>query len=89
MFSISVPEDLCLLGCVFFVTDYQRYLSPGQMSTWRRVIEQHGGQVDDSYSNRVTHLMCETQHSDVFVMVSAVCGREGVDGGARADWKRA
>ena len=67
--SIVVPEDLCLLGCVFFITDYQKYLTPQQISTWKKVIEQHGGQVDDSYSNRVTHLLCETQQSDVFVMV--------------------
>lgn len=67
---ITVPEDLCLLGCVFFITDYQRYLSSEQITTWKKVIAQHGGQVDDSYSNRVTHLLCETQQSDVFVMVS-------------------
>ena len=66
----TVPEDLCLLGCVFFITDYQRYLSSEQIMTWKKVIAQHGGQVDDSYSNRVTHLLCETQQSDVFVMVS-------------------
>lgn len=30
------------------------------------MIEQNGGEVDSSYSNRVTHVMCESQQSDVF-----------------------
>ena len=30
------------------------------------MIEDHGGQVDESYSNRITHVMCEHQKSDVF-----------------------
>lgn len=34
-----------------------------------QVIEQHGGQVDNAYSNRVTHLLCATQHTDVFHIV--------------------
>ena len=35
-----------------------------------QVIEQHGGQVDVSYSSRVTHILCANQQSDVFVVVS-------------------
>lgn len=31
-----------------------------------QVISQHGGQVDPAYSNRVTHLLCANQDSDVF-----------------------
>ena len=34
-----------------------------------QVIEQHGGQVDPSYSNRVTHVLCANQKSDVFLLV--------------------
>ena len=35
-----------------------------------QVIEQNGGDVDTtSYSNRVTHVMCENQESDVFQLV--------------------
>ena len=39
------------------------------MLSWLQVIEQNGGEVDDSYSNRVTHVLCEHQHSDVFSLV--------------------
>lgn len=61
-----VPEDVCLLGCVFYITDYQKTLEPAELESWRQVIAQRGGQVDDSYSNRITHVLCEHQRSDVF-----------------------
>ncbi|KAK3581462.1 hypothetical protein CHS0354_031786 [Potamilus streckersoni] len=64
--SDSVPPDICLLGCVFYITDYQKIVGPEQIAIWKQVIEQYGGQVDQSYSNRVTHLLCANQHSDVF-----------------------
>ena len=34
-----------------------------------QVICHYGGQVDDSYSNRITHVLCEHQKSDVFQLV--------------------
>lgn len=64
--SDNVPPDMCLLGCVFFITDYQKILGQEQIENWKKVIEQHGGQVDTSYSNRITHVMASNQHSDVF-----------------------
>lgn len=39
------------------------------MCVCEQVIVQHGGQVDESYSNRVTHVLCENQNSDVFHLV--------------------
>ncbi|KAL3842634.1 hypothetical protein ACJMK2_020625, partial [Sinanodonta woodiana] len=64
--SDNVPPDMCLFGCVFYITDYQKIVGPEQIAIWKQVIEQYGGQVDQSYSNRVTHLLCANQHSDVF-----------------------
>ncbi|XP_071121795.1 PAX-interacting protein 1-like [Mytilus edulis] len=64
--SDNVPADMCLLGCVFFITDYQKILGQEQIDNWKKVIEQHGGQVDTSYSNRITHILAANQHSDVF-----------------------
>ena len=34
-----------------------------------QVIEQYGGQVDESYSNRVTHVLCDSQKSEIFQLV--------------------
>ncbi|XP_046580805.1 PAX-interacting protein 1-like [Haliotis rubra] len=62
----NIPPDMCLLGCVFYVTDYQAILGQEEINTWKQVIEQYGGQVDSSYSSRITHLLCATQFSDVF-----------------------
>ena len=61
-----VPEDVCLLGCIFYIADYQKYLEHTTLDVWRQVICHYGGQVDDSYSNRITHVLCEHQKSDVF-----------------------
>lgn len=64
--SDNVPSDMCLLGCIFYINDYPKTLGMEQMAIWKKVIEQHGGQVDPSYSNRVTHVICAKQSSDVF-----------------------
>lgn len=64
--SEHIPEDACLLGCVFYIADYQKYLDAPTIDTWKQVISQYGGQVDESYSNRITHVLCEHQKSDVF-----------------------
>ncbi|XP_013410668.1 PAX-interacting protein 1 [Lingula anatina] len=66
--SERVPEDMCLLGCVFYIADYNKYMEQEQLDVWKKAISQHGGQVDTSYSNRVTHLLCEHQESDVFAL---------------------
>ncbi|XP_053384133.1 PAX-interacting protein 1-like [Mercenaria mercenaria] len=64
--SDNIPADMCLLGCIFYINDYPKTLDVEQISVWKKVIEQHGGQVDPSYSNRVTHVICANQKSDVF-----------------------
>ena len=70
-----MPADFCLLGCVFFIGDYQKSPeSADDVPIWTRVIEQHGGEVVDNYSNRVTHLMCQSQRSEVYQMVRSPTG---------------
>ncbi|CAL1541165.1 unnamed protein product [Lymnaea stagnalis] len=64
----NVPPDLCLLGCVFCIVDYQNILGSGEVVAWKKVIEQYGGQVESSYCNRVTHVLCSNQKSEVFKM---------------------
>lgn len=130
-----VPPEMCLLGCVFYITDYVKIVGQSEIDKWKKVspatffdirstirtllithffkllqmyihfslcyvmnlqndvnrhvhlvgffflsklfifwqvIEQHGGQVDNAYSNRVTHLLCATQHTDVFHIVCEI-----------------
>ncbi|XP_078332569.1 PAX-interacting protein 1-like isoform X2 [Crassostrea virginica] len=64
--SDNIPPEMCLLGCVFYITDYIKIVGQPKIDNWKKVIEQYGGQVDTAYSNRVTHLLCATQHTDVF-----------------------
>ena len=35
---IVVPPDMCLLSCVFFITDYQKILGQEEVDTWKQVI---------------------------------------------------
>ncbi|KAH3887645.1 PAX-interacting protein 1-like [Dreissena polymorpha] len=62
----NIPPEQCLLGCVFYITDYPKIVGMEQIAIWKKVIEQHGGQVDPSYSNRVTHVLCANQKTDVY-----------------------
>ncbi|KAK6973828.1 PAX-interacting protein 1 [Biomphalaria glabrata] len=64
----NVPPDLCLLGCVFCIVDYQNIIGLEEVAAWKKVIEQYGGQVETSYCNRVSHVLCANQKSDVFKM---------------------
>jgi len=33
-----VPEDVCLLGCIFYIADYQKYLEHTTLDVWRQVV---------------------------------------------------
>ena len=35
--SEPVPEDLCLMGCIFYITDYPKYLDVAMIHTWKMV----------------------------------------------------
>ena len=72
--SFPVPPVLCLLGCIFFIIDYQDDQHCAEfVDIWKKVIRQYGGEVEDTYHPRITHLMCKTQDS----AVSSQALREG------------
>merc|ERR1719319_2065666 len=60
-----LPPDLCLLGCIFVITDYQTSEESVYLEDWRKVITQYGGELEETLSPRVTHLLCKTQKSDL------------------------
>jgi len=33
----SVPEDVCLLGCIFYIADYQKCVKATTLDIWRQV----------------------------------------------------
>lgn len=66
--NIMLPRELCLVGCVFYIADYHAELLPTVIDTWRRVIQQHGGEVVGVYEgSRVTHILCKNQQSPMFL----------------------
>ncbi|CDW54594.1 zf-Apc11 and PTCB-BRCT and BRCT domain containing protein [Trichuris trichiura] len=57
---VAIPPELCLIGCVFLIVDYERILDQKEVSDWRIVIAQHGGDVETLYSAKCTHVVCES-----------------------------
>ncbi|XP_077979185.1 PAX-interacting protein 1-like, partial [Glandiceps talaboti] len=64
--SQNVPPDCCLLGCVFLIIEYPSLIDQETLETWKRVIIKFGGMIDDCYSERITHIICDSQKTDVF-----------------------
>ncbi|XP_026575675.1 PAX-interacting protein 1 isoform X1 [Pseudonaja textilis] len=69
--SIEVPEGYFLMGCIFAIADYPEQMSNKQLlATWKRVIQSYGGTVDPTLTNRCTHLLCESQLSNMYAQAS-------------------
>uniref|UniRef100_H3AA33 PAX-interacting protein 1 n=1 Tax=Latimeria chalumnae TaxID=7897 RepID=H3AA33_LATCH len=63
----TVPNDCFLIGCIFSIADYPEQMSDKQLlATWKRIIQVHGGAVDPTLNNRCTHLLCESQVSNMY-----------------------
>ena len=45
-----LPPDLCLLGCIFVIIDYQDMEEAMHLPEWKKVITQYGGEIEDSLS---------------------------------------
>merc|ERR1719471_450771 len=58
-----LPPDICLLGCIFVIVDYQEMEEAKHLPEWRKVITQYGGEIEESLSPRVTHVMAANQKS--------------------------
>ncbi|XP_025831025.1 PAX-interacting protein 1-like isoform X3 [Agrilus planipennis] len=62
--NLKLPPDLFLLGCIFVVVEVERFLEES-MPNWKQKIEKYGGEVENQYCSRVTHVLCETQRHGV------------------------
>jgi PAX-interacting protein 1 len=60
-----VPPNLCLLGCVFIMSEYSMVYSTDELESWRHQIVNHGGEVENFYSSRITHVVCPHQRSSL------------------------
>lgn len=59
----NVPQDLCLLGCVFVIIEYQETVPDLKtIEHWKKIINKFGGIVEDEYNAcTCTHLLCISQ----------------------------
>ncbi|XP_072110162.1 PAX-interacting protein 1 isoform X1 [Mobula birostris] len=65
--GLEIPEESFLLGCVFAIADYPEQMSDKQLlATWKKIIQVHGGIVDPTLTSRCTHLLCESQVSNMY-----------------------
>ncbi|XP_059490268.1 PAX-interacting protein 1-like isoform X2 [Neocloeon triangulifer] len=71
--NMKVPPNLCLLGCVFMTSEYAAMYSNEELEAWRNQIVNHGGEVENFYSTRVTHVLCPHQRS----ALATLAAREG------------
>lgn len=57
-----VPPDKCLFGCIFLIVEYDRCPDTiNDLPTWKQIILEHGGEIEPSYTLRLTHILCQTQ----------------------------
>ncbi|XP_054280605.1 PAX-interacting protein 1 isoform X6 [Macrosteles quadrilineatus] len=57
--NLKLPQDMFLLGCIFLIVEYDR--TGDNISEWTHCITEYGGEVEGSYTLRVTHIICQTQ----------------------------
>ena len=66
LYFFAVPGDLCLLGCIFVMVEYQDDPEYSEnVNDWRKTIRIYGGELEEAYSPRLTHVLCRTQDSQV------------------------
>ncbi|GAB0097831.1 PAX-interacting protein 1 [Sergentomyia squamirostris] len=62
--NLKLPPDLFLLGCTFFVVEYDE-TNKTELPGWRELIQKHGGEIEGFYCQKVTHVLCRTQRHGV------------------------
>lgn len=62
--NLKLPPELFLLGCTFFVVEYDE-TNKSDLPTWRELIQKHGGEIEAFYCQKVTHVLCRTQRHGV------------------------
>ncbi|XP_012566719.2 PAX-interacting protein 1 isoform X1 [Hydra vulgaris] len=61
----AVPEKL-LEGCVIFFSGYEDRLQPLVYQVWKDVIRKACGEIEETYSDKVTHFICLHQQVPFF-----------------------
>lgn len=62
--NLKLPPALFLLGCTFFIVEYDE-ICEEMLPEWKELIQRHGGEIEQMYCPRVTHVLCRTQRHGV------------------------
>lgn len=62
--NLKLHPELFLLGCTFFIIEYDE-THKNDIEDWKTVIKKHGGEIEQYYSPKVTHVLCRTQRHGV------------------------
>ena len=68
---IQIPSDQCLLGLVFYITGFDKLVEPKLIDLWTKKIIKMGAEVETSYSQRCTHVLCENTNDATIQQVSS------------------
>jgi hypothetical protein len=67
--SHLIKFNNCLLGCVFYLKDFENFYTNETLIEWQKMIENYGGKsVEDYASNvdQITHVLCKNRNSAVY-----------------------
>lgn len=62
--NLKLPPELFLLGCIFYIVEYDE-THEKVLPQWKQLIQRHGGEIENVYCPRITHVLCRTQRHGV------------------------
>ncbi|CAK9299536.1 unnamed protein product [Gordionus sp. m RMFG-2023] len=57
----EIPVNLNLLGCIFYIDDYNECIPSHILQSWKKVINQYGGEIVESMNQNYTHFLSSTR----------------------------
>uniref|UniRef100_A0A8D8J950 PAX-interacting protein 1 n=1 Tax=Culex pipiens TaxID=7175 RepID=A0A8D8J950_CULPI len=63
--NLKLHPELFLLGCTFYIIEYDESPFKNDVEDWKTIIRKHGGDIEQCYSPKVTHVLCRTQRHGV------------------------
>ncbi|RWS31158.1 PAX-interacting protein 1-like protein [Leptotrombidium deliense] len=71
--KVTLPAELCLVGCTFCIVEYESCsfkMDSSMRKMCKKVIAEHGGEFEETYTSKCTHVICETQQNSVVQQTS-------------------
>jgi hypothetical protein len=66
---LQIPSDQCLLGCFFFIYGYENLIDSNLIKLWKKKLIKYGAEIEDNYSPKCTHVLCENFQSPLIQQV--------------------